>query len=125
MRVNNQVTKFYDHIDHSDDQYYAHEDGMVFSKYFTGNKYSLLENEQIAEVNEANVVQVDGVSQVDTSRSDTCEYPVRKVSVHSKLATNSPVMSCHQLSKGVIKPSLILLKTKTVLVMVQSTLSLN
>ena len=34
VRVNNQVSEFRDHINHSQDQYNSHEDGMVFSKYF-------------------------------------------------------------------------------------------
>ena len=46
VRVNNQVSKLHDHIIHSEKQYDSHVDGMVCSKFFTANKFSLLENEK-------------------------------------------------------------------------------
>ena len=46
VRVNNQVSKLHDHIIHSENQYDSHVDGMVCSKFFTANKFSLLENEK-------------------------------------------------------------------------------
>ena len=47
VRVNNQVSEFHDHIIRSENQYDSHVDGMVFSKFFTANKFSLLENDKL------------------------------------------------------------------------------
>ena len=49
VRVNNQVSEFHDHIIHTEKQYDSHMDGMVFSKFFTANKFSLLENDKMSD----------------------------------------------------------------------------
>ena len=93
VRVNNQVSEFHDHIIHSENQYDSHVDGMVFSKFFTANKFSLLENEKMGEHNDCNVAHDDGTCQSNTVMSRTCTTPVTKVSVHSNLAKDNSVVS--------------------------------
>ena len=90
VRVNNQVSGFHDHIIHSEKQYDSHVDGMVFSRFFTANKFSLLENDKITYHNDINVPHVDGSCQ-NNAVKPTCNTPVTKVSVHSNLTKENSV----------------------------------
>ena len=91
--MNNEVSKFDSHIDHTDKQYCAHKDGMVFSRYFTGHIYSLLEHDENPEIDETNVACVDGMGQADIVMSNTHKSTVKKVGVHSNFTRDSPVLN--------------------------------
>ena len=89
--MNNQVNEFHDHIIHSEKQYDSHVDGMVFSKFFTANKFSLLENEKMVDHNDINVAHVDGSCQNKAVISRTCKTQATKVSVYSNLTKDNSV----------------------------------
>ena len=91
VRVTNQVSKFHDHIIHSGKQYDSHVDGMVFSNFFTANKFSLLENDKMRDHDDIIVSHVDGYCQKNAVINPTCSTPVTKVSVHSNLTKDNSV----------------------------------
>ena len=67
------------HSENSDTSHsYEHEDGMIVSSYFTENKFSQLQNDDI-NVNNGTTARVsDGIGQYDDVSSTTC-VPVAKV----------------------------------------------
>ena len=88
LRVNNHNTVSRDHIANSEEQYYVHEDGMVFSTLFSKNKFSLLENNALLEGNDNSDTGVDTKCQTNTVMSGTRKKPVLKVSVDSNVTKN-------------------------------------
>ena len=101
VRVNNQVSKLHYHISNNENQYDSHVDGMVCSKFFTENKFSLLENEKLSGCNDTNVIHIDGYCHSNAVTSPTCNTPVAKVSVHSNFSKDNSV------ADAVVSPLLI------------------
>ena len=78
-KVINRVSRSEIHNDHIVNAYcYAHKDGMVVNKYFTGNKYSQLQNDEDSQSCDKNGEFVDATGQSDavTIQISTHKNPV-------------------------------------------------